>query len=183
MAYEFATSVERSYLRAHELLDKAVNMDDPFAMMRLAKDNLYGWTRKRNPKRAFMLLKQCMEIGIPESFEVMGNMYNEGDGVECDRKRALELYQRALDEGYLEAYNSMAWYYLVNMETFQYRDDAEIQQGISLLRKGIEYGVAMCLSTLAYCHQEGIGVLKKTEQAFRWYKKQPRQVTLVLTSI
>lgn len=42
MAYEFATSVERSYLRAHELLDKAVNMDDPFAMMRLAKDNLYG---------------------------------------------------------------------------------------------------------------------------------------------
>lgn len=171
MAYEFATSVERSYLRAHELLDKAVNMDDPFAMMRLAKDNLYGWTRKRNPKRAFMLLKQCMEIGIPESFEVMGNMYNEGDGVECDRKRALELYQRALDEGYLEAYNSMAWYYLVNMETFQYRDDAEIQQGISLLRKGIEYGVAMCLSTLAYCHQEGIGVLKKTEQAFRWYKK------------
>lgn len=174
MAYEFATSVERSYLRAHELLDKAVNMDDPFAMMRLAKDNLYGWTRKRNPKRAFMLLKQCMEIGIPESFEVMGNMYNEGDGVECDRKRALELYQRALDEGYLEAYNSMAWYYLVNMETFQYRDDAEIQQGISLLRKGIEYGVAMCLSTLAYCHQEGIGVLKKTEQGLPLVQKSSR---------
>ena len=91
--------------------------------------------RKPNLKITFLLLRKPMEICITESFEVMGNMYNEGDGVECDRKRALELYQRALDEGYLEAYNSMAWYYLVNMETFQYRDDAEIQQGISLLRK------------------------------------------------
>ena len=45
MAYEFATSVERSYLRAHELLDKAVIMDDPFAMMRMAKDKVFGWKR------------------------------------------------------------------------------------------------------------------------------------------
>lgn len=170
-AYEFAVKVERDYLRAHELLDKAVNMDDPFAMMRLAKDNLYGWTRKRNPKRAFILLKRCMEMRVPESFMVMGDMYNDGNGVERDGQRALEFYRQALDEGYLEAYNSMAWCYLVDGETFQYKDDAELQQGISLLRKGIGYGVASCLTTLAFCHQEGVGVPKKAEQAFRWYKK------------
>lgn len=169
--YEMGIGVVINIVHYRELLDKAVNLDDPFAILHLAKDNLFGWTRKRNPKRAFTLLKRCMEMRIPESFAVMGGMYNEGNGVECDRQRAMELYQRALDEGYLEAYDNMAWYYLFNMETLQYRNDAEVQQGISLLRKGIEYGVAQCLSTLAYCHQEGIGVPKKTEQAFRWYKK------------
>ena len=169
--YEVGIGVEIDSVHYRELLDKAVNMNDPFAMLHLAKDNLYGWTRKRNPKRAFTLLKRCMEMHVPESFEVMGSMYNEGNGVECDRQRGLEFYHRALDEGYLEAYNSMAWYYLINMGTFQYRNDAEVQQGISLLRKGIEYGVASCLSTLAFCHQEGIGVTKKAEQAFRWNRK------------
>lgn len=169
--HEMGIGVEVDTVRYRELLDKAVNMDDPFAMLRLAKDNLFGWTRKRNPKRAFTLLKRCMEMRVPESFAVMGDIYGEGNGVECDMERALELYQRALDEGYLEVYNNMAWYYLVNVETLQYRDDAEVQQGISLLRKGVEHGVAKCLSTLAFCYQEGIGVPKKAEQALRWFRK------------
>lgn len=168
MVYRFAISVERDNLRAHELLNKAVNMDDPFAILQMAKDNLNGWTYKRNPKWACTLLKRCMDMHIPESFVVMGNMYNKGNGVECDKQRALELYHQALDEGYLEAYNNIACCYIYS----QNEDDTEIQQGISLLRKGIEYGVAECLSTLALCYETGTGFFfKKIEQALRLYKK------------
>lgn len=169
--YELGVGVKIDNARNRELLDKAVNMGDLFAMLRLAKDNLYGWSRKRNPKRAFILLKQCMKMHVPESFVLMGDMFDAGNGVERDEQRAKELYEKALDDGYLEAYNNLAWSNLVDMVTFQYKDDEDIQKGISLLRKGIGYGVVECLSTLAFCYENGIGVKQKAEQAFRWYKK------------
>lgn len=170
-AYKFAISAERNEPYACELLDKAVNMGDPFAMLQLAKDNLYGRTLKRNPKQAFILLKRCMEMRVPESFVVMGSMYSEGDGVELDKQRALELYRKALNEGYLEAYDNMADCFLYDMKTGLNRDKKGIQKGLSLLRKGVEFGVAACLTTLAFCHQRGIGVPQNAEKAFRWYKK------------
>lgn len=169
--YEMGTGVKPDMMRSHELLDKAVNQDDPFAMLHLAKDYLYGLSRKRNPRQAFILLKRCMEVGVPESFAEMGDMYSEGNGVACDRQRALELYHRALDEGYPEALHNIACYYMFDMTTGKYRDKTEIRQGISRLHKGIECGVAECLSTLAYCHQKGIGVPENAEKALRLYKK------------
>ena len=170
LCYEFGFQVEKDINRTHELLDKAVNMGDPFAMLRLAKDNLYGWTRKRNAKIAFKLLKRCMEKHVPESFAIMGDMFRDGNGLEADEKRALELYQQALSERYLEAYEIMAWLHIINKD-YQYKEDTDIQKGISLLRKGTEYGVVECLAALAYCYRDGIGVPQKAEQAYRWYKK------------
>ncbi len=171
LSYEFGTGVEVDITRAHELLDKAVNMDDPFGMMRLAKDHLYGWTRKRNPKRALTLLNRCMEMRVPESFNVMGSMFMQADGVERDEKRGMELHRQAISEGYFECYENLAWDYMANLTTMKYKDDAEIQKGISMLRKGVEYGVVGCLSLLANCYRDGVGVPQKAEQAYRWYKK------------
>lgn len=169
--YEFGTGVDIDLCRAHELLDKAVAMDFAPAIIRLAKDHLYGWTQTRNPRRAFSLLKRCMAHNLPESFCLMGDMYIEGDGVETDVERAMELYRKSIELGYIEGYQSLAIGYMLDYTTMQYNDDEKIQKGISVLRKGVNLGVMSCLSFLAACYDDGLGVPQKPDQALRWYKK------------
>lgn len=93
------------------------------------------------------------------------------NGLAYDKQCALELYHRTLNEGHLEAFHNIACYYLFDMATSMRRDKTEIRQGISLLHKSIEYGVAICLPTLAFCDQRAIRVPENVEKAFRRYKK------------
>ncbi|EJX07214.1 Sel1 domain protein repeat-containing protein [gut metagenome] len=170
--YEFGLDgTERRPEEAQALLDKALNQDDPFAVLRVAKDCLYGWTREQNIQRALTLLKRCMEWNIPESYQIMGKVFSEGIGLEINSKKAEEYFVKAIEKGYPEAYSSWAFHTMVDCSTWTYRNEAELQEGIRLLRKGVDLGIAECLSDLALCYEQGIGVPQKSEQAVRWYRK------------
>ena len=158
--------------KSYSLLNKALASGNAWAMLQMAKEMLFAWTFRKNVNRGIMLLKKCMDAGIPESFDIMADLYKDGTGVEKNQDKALEYYNKAIERGYYESYESLGFMYILDPEDSQQLNTEENQKkAISYFRKGVDLEVPGCLSALAMCYREGYGVPVKEEQSLIWYKK------------
>lgn len=164
LCYYNGIYVDKDICKFNELIYKAIKMNDPFAMLYLAKGYLYGWDKVKNIERACTLLNKCMKLNVPESFAIMGDLYNNGELVEKNEDKAIEFYNMAISVGYFESYIQIASTYINNVE------GGKLSEGISILREGTEKGVVNCIALLANCYEIGIGVPKNIGMAIRLYK-------------
>lgn len=63
------------------------------------------------------LLQESVDEGDDSSLLLLGQCYYEGNGVTKDPKRALELFQEALDKGYVDAHFDIAFWYFRQYDT------------------------------------------------------------------
>lgn len=172
--YAVGDYVEADAEKVYELLNRAVDTGNVWAKFALAKEYLHAWILKRNVNRGMILLRQCMDAGIPESYSRMGFMYEDGIGVETDLGKAKEYYLKAIDCGFQEAYKELACLYLWDWKMNEELPEESVRKGVSYLRKGAEAGVSNCIAMLAMCYETGTGVPEMPEQAYLWYKKAAR---------
>ena len=73
-------------------------------------------------------------------------------------------YKKAAESGYISALNNLAHFYLFK-ETI-YKD---IPRGLQYAIKAAEYGDEEAQNALGLCYEEGIGVEKNYEEAYKWF--------------
>lgn len=100
----------------------------------------------------------------------LANCYLEGIGVEEDYEEAFIWYQKAAEQGYVEALFGLGLCYVDGMGV-----EEDEEEAVKWFRMAAELGNADGQNWLAYCYEKGLGVDRNEEEAVRWYRKAAKQ--------
>jgi len=104
--------------------------------------------------------------GDPEAMFILGLMYYEGDGVEEDKERARQLWEKAAEKGVPEA--------MFNLGSIYDKGDGveeDKERARRWWEKAAEKGVPEAMFNLGVMYLEGDGVEEDKERARRWWEK------------
>ena len=140
---------------------------DGVAIRILATCYRYGTGTPKDPVKAIPLFYQAADAGDIDSIITMGELFRNGEGVDKNFKEALRYFQRAANEGYAEAMNSIALIY----DQGGYGVAQDEQVAFQWFKKSAEAGYPNGMSNLSLCYLWGSGVHKKLSLAEHWMKK------------
>ena len=101
--------------------------------------------------------------GDPEALSNLGVMFDLGLGVEPDQARAVRLYRRAAERGFIPAWNNLGVAYALGRGMA--RDD---MQPVAWLRKAAEQGFALAQNTLGVMYLVGGWTAHDEEAGVKW---------------
>ena len=101
--------------------------------------------------------------GDPEALSNLGVLYDIGLGVVPDQARAVRLYRRAAEQGFVPAWNNLGVAYALGRGVA--RDDA---QAVAWLRKASERGFALAQNTLGVMYLDGRWGVRDDATGSRW---------------
>ena len=120
-------------------------------------------------KRQFLECQQKAEQGDAAAQHLLGCYYAIGCGIDKSHSKAMEWYEKAMLQGYLEAYNDLAICY-ANENVFGFQPD--FNKSFELLLQGAEQGNISCIRNLAtWGYTGGHGTEKNLHKALEWYEK------------
>lgn len=109
-------------------------------------------------------LQPLAKEGDPDAMNMLGQMYENGWGLEQDIERAKQLYNRGAAQGHLASVNSLR-----ALKNKEYQ--VELQQ----VRPAAEAGDAAAQNRLGEMYEFGYGVQRDAAQALRWYRMAAEQ--------
>ena len=113
-------------------------------------------------EKAIALYKQGIEQGEIECLNALAYCFDEGYGVEINKEKALELYTKAAEEGYVKSQRNLGIFY-------QERKQEEL--AFKWFKKAAKNGVDDCIWKVATRYEMGLGTQKDLDNAIKWYKK------------
>jgi hypothetical protein len=122
-------------------------------------------SKKDLPPRAELRQKAC-DGGNAKACRNLGYMYQNGDGLEQNYGKAMQLYKEGCEKGSAEACNDVGVLYQKGWGV-----DKNSRQSVKFFRKACDGGLAMGCSNLGYRYQIGDGVQKDLRQASELYRK------------
>jgi TPR repeat protein/serine/threonine protein kinase len=181
-ALEFGFGMNRRQIDLREALSWLIRAADqglPEARGRLALDTDLGISGvlTKDPLRAAELAQQALADGLivraqsrATAQEVLATLYRRGVGLPKDLRKAVELYQKAADQGNSVAQNSLG--YLYEKGTGVTKD---LSKAVELYQKAADQGNAVAQTALGYRYENGTGVAKDLSKAVELYRKAADQ--------
>jgi TPR repeat protein len=126
----------------------------------------YLFNRNNAHVRAFAFANIAFSRGHVRGLALLGNCFMDGFGVKKDEKKAISLYQQAIDQGFAAGFNSLAWAFFNGRGVEQNKARA-----FELYSKAAEQGYKGGMVNLAWAFLHGEGVAKDPVLAVEWYKK------------
>lgn len=122
---------------------------------------------KKDYLNAFKYYKIAAENGSGNAWNSLGNLYYEGNGVEQDKAKAFECFNKGYALGNYRALSNMAIFY-INGEVIERNFD----KGYMLLKNAAEAGDENAMDNLGFIHWKGIGSINKDKNiAKRWFQE------------
>lgn len=109
-------------------------------------------------------LEALSREGVPDALNMLGQMYENGWGVEEDRAKAIDLYKRGANQGHLESVNSLR-----RMKNVEYRKELEE------IEPRAKEGDARAQNRLGEMYEFGYGVERNPLEAYNWYRRAADQ--------
>ncbi len=169
--YDRGQGVKKDIREGDIYRQQAVQKDNVLATILHARNLIFGWTIKKNPKKGFSILQMLADKKIPEAIYRLAYSYESGIGVEKDRKKAEELYLESLKYGYMESYDHLASLFIYDEKGNITENEEDKRKGYDYLMKGSRINETACLASLASGYYLGSFVKQDYQQAMRWYKK------------
>ena len=166
--YDLGIGIERDNHKNNELTRKSIALNNYFAMLYAAKDNLYGWSGKKYLERGISLLKKAVEFNYPSAIALLAEQHWEGISVPKDFEQAENLIKKAILLGYIEGYEILGNFYMYEPVSFNLKDTTK---GVEYYMKGAEYDEPNCLSAIAMCYFYGNAVKKDVPNAIKWFTR------------
>lgn len=110
------------------------------------------------------LLHEMSGNGNVEAIYKLANLYERGEYLLEDKKRAFELYTLASESGYEEAFYDLSRCYKYGLGV-----EKDKEKGMQLLVKAANLGNAKALEWLAFSYEHGEGVKKNIHEAIKLY--------------
>ncbi|MGM9764310.1 MAG: toll/interleukin-1 receptor domain-containing protein [Candidatus Cryptobacteroides sp.] len=147
MLYSFGAGVERDSERFLAETTLLARKKFAPAMWFLAREYIFGFNIRKNPRRGLRLLEEGVVAGYPECMCELGVQLTRGDICTRDTSRGLRLMHEAMEAGYPSALNALAKYYIDCSDT--------PEKGFEYLDEGIDedHNNPECISTLANCYE------------------------------
>jgi TPR repeat protein len=128
-----------------------------------------------NPRRSFagdvtQDVRISAEQGNAKAQCELGYMYDFGQGVPQDYKKAIRWYRKAAEQGYAEAQYNLGHMYDKGQGVPQ-----DYKEAVRWYRKAVEQGYAKAQYNLGYMYSIGQGVPQDYKEAVRWCRKAAEQ--------
>jgi TPR repeat protein len=120
--------------------------------------------------KAAALLQPLAEAGNPEAQEKLGLLYERGDGVKLDNRKAFEWYMKAALQGDAFAQGHVATFYRIGV-----LDPPNYTLALDWYRRAAEQNNRLAQVGLGYMYQAGEGVSPDGAAARDWFKKGAEQ--------
>ena len=121
-------------------------------------------------QQAFPACKRAAEQGHAEAQYNLGVMYQNGEGVQEDKREAVKWYRKSAEQGFARAqYNLGSMYY--NGEGVE----EDKREAMKWYRKSAEQGHAVAQYNLGVMYYSGEDVQKDKQEAVKWFRKSAEQ--------
>ncbi len=159
--YYGGIGTEQNPALAESCLEKAVSMNDPSAMVKLA----FICEQKGRRDRAFRLYRQAAEAGLAfgeyKYAEYICDGMEKGKGLNA----ALELYERSAEKGCPQAFQRLALFAMTGVGL----DKPDKPRAAILFEKAAKIGHAPAQYNLAAMYAAGDGIPQDDKRAFFWF--------------
>lgn len=154
--------------KSASFLQKAAAGGHIEAMIQLGTRHLRGDAQvPKDPSKGLGLLEKAIGTGSTVAMMHTGSLYESGELVEQDYRKALDYYRQAWEAGAAVAANKIGYFHEKGMGVA-----ADEKAAAEWYRKGADQGAGICLYNLAVFHDEGKGGLKADPvEAFRLHYK------------
>jgi len=126
--------------------------------------------RQNKFDEAIPKLKELADKGLAPAQALLGNSYFTGKGVPQDYGIAVELFHKALKQGYFIVYGALGYcYYYGKGAPKDYTIAVEYYQ------KAAKMGNIAAQTALGECYRDGIGVMQDMEAAAEWFRKAAKR--------
>lgn len=123
-----------------------------------------GWFGERDYVKHIQILRKLVKKKYAPALCNYAFAYEYGLGVKRNIRLALYWYEKAAESGYITALNNLAHFYIFR-ETI-YKD---IPRGLQYAIEAAECEDEEAQNALGLCYEEGLGVEKNYEEAFKWF--------------
>ena len=120
--------------------------------------------KEEDYKKAFLPCKQSAEQGNALAQSNLGWMYENGEGVQLDKREAVKWYRKAAEQGYALAQFGLGWMYS-NGEGVR----LNYLEAAKWFRLAAEQGNARAQSYLGLMYYHGEGVIQNHKEAYIWF--------------
>ena len=158
--------ISKDEAKGRELLEKAANSGHARSQYNIGRCYLFGlWGSIKNERKGIDYLERSTGQRTTTAETLLGICYFDGIGVAVDRKKAVDLYQRAADKGDAEGQGLLGNAY----KMVQNYDEA-----FKWFEKAAEQNVPASAAPqyqLGLCYAAGTGVAHDIDKARYWIKK------------
>lgn len=117
-------------------------------------------------KAAYNFTVPLAERGNPAALNLLGRMYELGNGVPQDPARSVIYYRKAAEKGDIYAQFNLA----VSYDT-GFGVPMNFRQAVKWYRRAADQGAGFAQYSLATMYEEGNGVEQNFQQAAQWYRR------------
>ena len=103
-----------------------------------------------------------MELGNVDAMSNLAYLYDNGQGVKLDKKKAAQLWRMAADRGDAHAQQNMA---------LSFFNAGQFAEAFRFYKRAAEQGLFKSQYSLAVCFEQGTGTEVNLAEAKRWYRK------------
>ena len=117
-------------------------------------------------EKCLTLAQKAAAANDPEAMWILALAYDHGRGVQADKKRSIEYYQKGADLNHSGCQNSLGIAYIQGETVPENKE-----KGFALCLRSAEQGYAPAMKTVGTCYQFGHGVDDNMKSAIYWYEK------------
>ena len=147
------------------ILHQCSDAADWFAALTLGTTLQLKRDLQQHEDEGVKLLEKAATLGSVVAMNDLGTMFESGDGVQKDRKKATQWLQRAAECGFCNASTSMCYLSQRGCESF------DESKAFHHCAAAADSGEPTALNNLGLCYENGIGVTRNPEKAFSLYSQ------------
>ena len=136
----------------------------------LGQQLVKGEGLEKDAEKGIQMIEHVIdELGLEEAMYILAEIYSEGVHVERSVDKAVDLYKKAIEQGFAEACYGLGKIY---------RDDAELHDdhaAFDAFLKGAEMKDLDCMTEVIRMYREGIGTEMSEERAVFWEGRYAEQ--------
>jgi hypothetical protein len=116
----------------------------------------------KSDKKAAKIMKRAVELGDVDAMVRLGEMYDDGEGVKLDRKKAERLFRAAADRGDAVAQDKLA--FLLDAE-------GKHEEAFRYYALAADQGDTIGETNLGCCYRDGEGTEVDLGKARYWFER------------
>ncbi len=156
-------------LVAFEYLKKAIRKNSiGLAFLRMGIQYNWGVGIKQSHTLGMHYYQKALALNCKEAYSYIGQEYQGGsDKTQKDETKAIELFQKGIEQGDFRSYSKLVYYYLY--------DKKNREKAIEIAQKAISVGYDMGYSLMGDIYLGDYSELESNQdEAIRWYKEALR---------
>lgn len=173
--YDLGEGVEQDNSMGIEKIKELERLDCPPAMREVARHYIYGFSCRKNPRRALKIIERGAEVHSAQCLYELGIQKMFGEIMPQDMEGARELLKQAISEGFAEAMDELANSYLFDYVVGGYNTNADDHKKLlDILNKGVRLNLPQCMSKLAFIYRHCASVVGLKEDigtAVKWFRR------------